>query len=84
MIFTIYIVRNVFARTANSLTHMENARRRVAYHVVGILVAGCVHAVDDRAGLPDETQSLPVHVHHVHHLDRNQLIHCVLDVGSMR
>lgn len=63
---------------------MESTRRRVAHHVVGILVAGGVHAVDDRAGLSDETQSLPVHVHYVHHLDRHQLIHCILDVGGVR
>lgn len=75
--------RNVFARAADSLAYMESARRRVTYHVVGVLVAGGVYAVDDRAGLPDETQSLPVHVHYVHHLDRHQLIHRILDVGGV-
>lgn len=67
-----------------SFSDMESPGRRVAHHMVGVFLAGSVRAVDDRAGLPDQTQSLPVNVHHVHHLDRHQLVHRVLDVGRMR
>jgi len=63
---------------------MESTRRRVARDVVGVFLAGGVHAVDNRTGLSDETESLPVHVHHVHHLDRHQFVRRVLDVVRMR
>lgn len=63
---------------------MENTRRRAAPDVVGVFTAGGVHVVDDRAGLQDQAESLSVHVHYVHHLDRHQLVRRVLDVVHMR
>lgn len=67
-----------------SIAGMENTRRRVAPDVVGVFAAGGVHVVDDRAGLQDQKESLSFHVHHVHHLDRHQLVHRVLDVVHLR
>lgn len=53
-----------------SFPHMEIARWRAGHGVVGVFAAGGVHAVCDRSGLPYQAEGLPIHVRHVHHLDR--------------
>lgn len=63
---------------------MESAGRRVGLGVVGVFTTGGIHVVDDRTRLPDQAESLSVHIHHVYHMDRNQLVRRILDVVHLR
>lgn len=67
-----------------SLPHMESTHRRIAHHVVGIFLTSSIHVVGNSTGLSDEAKGVPVHVYHVHNLDRHQFVHSVLDVVDMR
>lgn len=67
-----------------SFPYMESTRWHVVHRVVGVFLAGGVHTVDDSTRLQNETKSVPFHVYYVHHMDRYQFVHRVLDVIGVR